>query len=159
MSEEDARSFGLPENRKARSRYARLDDAKQNYAGIDDAQWIEKVVCVLANGESVPAAVPWKTPDIWAAIPITTANAILDEGAAGIDDGKRRYSDAPRVTPDRAAWRIVQRHVPSLTEAQCRAVIKTWVDNDVMERRDYHDPIVRKTVSGLFVARRPGSLN
>ena len=86
MSEEDARSFGLPENRKARSRYARLDDAKQNYAGIDDAQWIEKVVCVLANGEF------WCRPLChgkypYLAIPITTANAILDEGAAGIDDG------------------------------------------------------------------------
>src|SRR4030095_15372640 len=41
MSEDDAEAFGLPKDRKTRSNFMRLDDAKQNYAGIGDAQWYE----------------------------------------------------------------------------------------------------------------------
>ena len=62
MSEDDARAFGLPTDAKARSNFVRLDDAKQNYAPIRDAEWFEKVVHVLDSGEAVPAATPWTPP-------------------------------------------------------------------------------------------------
>jgi hypothetical protein len=70
--------------------------------------------------------VPWEAPDLWKEIPASVANKILDEVDAGLDGGKQRFSDAPAAT-DRAAWRVVARHVPSLTEERAREVIKTWV--------------------------------
>src|SRR5262249_48435239 len=44
MSEDDAKEFGLDAGRKNRSAYVRLDDAKQNYAGIGEPVWYEKVL-------------------------------------------------------------------------------------------------------------------
>jgi hypothetical protein len=54
MSEDDAAALGLPKDRRTRSAYIRLDDARQSYAAIGDARWFEKVVYVLNNGEHVP---------------------------------------------------------------------------------------------------------
>jgi hypothetical protein len=62
MSEGDASNLGLPIDAHARSHYVRLDDAKQNYAAVLDAEWFEKVVHPLDNGELVPAAEPWTPP-------------------------------------------------------------------------------------------------
>lgn len=67
MSEDDADAFGLPTDAKFRSAYVRLDDAKQNYAPIGDAQWFEKIPYLLDNDEHVPAAVPWSPPETKAA--------------------------------------------------------------------------------------------
>jgi len=157
MAEDDARAFGLPGDRKVRSRYIRLDDAKQNYAGVEDPVWYEKVVHMLDNGEAVAAAVPWAPPDIWADIPVAVANAILDEIEAGMPDG-RRYSDAG-AAKDRAAWRVVLRHVPSLTEGQARQVISRWRKTDVLRVVASGDRVARKIRKGLAVntARRPGT--
>jgi hypothetical protein len=156
MTEEDAEAFGLPKSRQARSRFVRLDDAKQNYAAIDDAEWFEKVIYTLDNGEAVAAAVPWQPPDIWADVSPSTANRILDDLEAGFDG--RRYSDAPNAGP-RAAWPIVQKHLPNLNDQQARKVIKTWIENHVLLRVDYDDATERKPRQGLRVnpAKRPGS--
>ena len=132
----------------------RLDDAKQNYAAIGDAVWYEKVPFRLGNGEMVVAAIPWSPPDVWAAItPI--ANAILDDIEAGIDGGKRRYSDAPNAK-ERSVTIVFAKHVPSLTDRQARAIIKTWVENGMLGRDKYDDPIDRRERSGLVVLKRPG---
>jgi AAA domain len=158
MSEDDAQAFGLSKDRKNRSRFVRLDDAKQNYAGIDNPQWFENMLYRLANGEMVPATVPWSPPDIWASIPATVANAILSEIDAGLPDG-RRYSDN-NAAKDRAVWPVVQRHAPSLSEDQARKIIATWRANDVLRIIPYKDPIDRKNRQGLVVnpARRPGAV-
>jgi hypothetical protein len=158
MSEQDADALGMSADRKSRSAYVRLDDAKQNYAGIGDAIWYEKALYRLDNNEVVAAAVPWKAPDVWASLTPTVAHAILDDIDAGIDGGKRKYTDH-NGAEDRAAWRVVQRHVPSLTEKQCRAVIKEWIDNGMLNRSRYDDPVERKERSGLVVAKRPGRAN
>lgn len=156
MSEEDAKLFGLPTNRKDRAQYVRLDDAKQNYAGFGDGEWYEKVLCDLANGEAVPAAIPWVPPDFWRLIPSFTANAILDAIDEGLPQGSR-YSPAPQAK-DRAAWPVVIKFVAELTEKQARAVIATWLKNKVLAARTYYDPEHRHDRAGLFVdpTRRPG---
>jgi hypothetical protein len=64
MSEDDAKSFGLSTDALARSHYVRLDDAKQNYAAVRDAEWFEKIAHLLENGELVPAAEPWGPPPL-----------------------------------------------------------------------------------------------
>jgi hypothetical protein len=157
MSEDDADVLGLPVDRRTRSRYFRLDDAKQTYAEIGAGRWYEKSLYVFDNGEAVPAAVPWAAPNLWEKIPTSVANKILDEIDAGLDGGKQRFSGAPAAT-ERAAWPVVTRHALSLTEGQARKLIKTWVKNGVLVSRDYEDETDRKTRKGLYVnnAKRPG---
>lgn len=62
MTEDDAKGFGLPTEAASRSRYVRLDDAKLNYSAVHDAEWYEKQVCILDNGKSAVAPVPWLPP-------------------------------------------------------------------------------------------------
>lgn len=145
---------GALTDRKTRSRYVRLDDVKQNYADIGDANWYEKTLYSLDNGETVPAAVLWTPPDFWRAINGTIANRILDQIERGPADG-HRYSAANRAQ-DRAAWRVLQEHCPTLTDAQAKTVLFTWLKNATLEAREYDDPVVRKKCMGLFVIKRPG---
>jgi hypothetical protein len=158
MSEEDAVAFGLPKDRRNRGRYFRLDDGKQNYAALDDARWYEATVYFLDNDEAVAAAEPWDPPDPLAGVVVNTAIAAIDEIEAGFADG-RRYSAAPSAK-ERAAWPVVQRYMPTLTEAQARKIIKTWVDNGVLLAREYSDGTSRRPVKGLFAnpAKRPGTV-
>jgi hypothetical protein len=58
MSEEDAVALGLAKDRKTRSTYVRLDDAKQNYAAIGEANWYEKTVYARHRSRRV-ALWPW----------------------------------------------------------------------------------------------------
>ena len=81
----------MEKDRKTRSSYVRLDDAKQNYAAIGEARWFEKVVYQIGSGERVAAAVPWQAPDLWDSISTRVANEMLDDIDAGIEGG-RRYS-------------------------------------------------------------------
>jgi hypothetical protein len=156
MSEQDAESFGMPTDRKNREAYVRLDDAKQNYADIGDAVWYEKATYKLDNDELVVAAVPWKSPELWDGISSAKANRILDDIEAGIDGGKHRYSDASAAT-FRAAWQVVQRHIPTFNERQARKIIHTWIQNGSLFREQYRDDSTRKNVVGLYVnnAKRP----
>jgi hypothetical protein len=155
MAEQDAKLLGLPSERKSRSCYVRLDDAKLNYADIGDAKWYEKTLYSLDNGETVPAAVPWTPPDFWRNLPNATINAILDQIDRGPAEG-RRYSPAAQAAGDRAAWRVVTDHCSALTPEQARTVIATWLKNGMLESRPYFDPIESKKRAGLFVTRRPG---
>jgi hypothetical protein len=152
MSEADAELLGIPEDRVTRSQYVRLDSAKHNYAGIEDAQWYEKRLYTLGNGEVVPAAVPWKPPNLRALITPTVAKRIVDEIDGGIDGGKRRYSDA-RAAKDRAAWRIVQQHIPAFNEKLARKLIEDWIKAGLLEKREYRDEVYRRTQDGLFANR------
>jgi hypothetical protein len=153
MNEEDAKAFGLPTSRKARSAYVRLDDAKQNYAGIGDARWYESVTVRLDNGEYVAAALPWVPPDVWAALPPSVVNAILDDIEAGPAEG-RKYSPA-QDAEERAAWRVVTRHCPTATETLAQSVIATWLKSKMLTTAPYRDPVFRRDRQGLIVAKRP----
>ena len=72
MDEDTAKAFNIALDR--RSWFFRLDDAKSNYAPIGAAQWFERVVHTLDNGDHVAAVVPWTppvdvvTPDVRASI-------------------------------------------------------------------------------------------
>jgi hypothetical protein len=83
-----------------------------------------------------------------------TAMTILELINAGTADG-RRYTATPPI-PDRSAWRIVQRHIPILTDQQAQTVIGTWLQNGVLELRTYRDPLNRRDSQGLF-ANSPAS--
>ena len=77
-----------------------------------------------------------------------TAIAILELINAGSADG-RRYTATPPI-PDRSAWRIVQRHIPTLTDQQAQTVINTWLQKGVLKLRTYRDPLNRRDSQGLF---------
>jgi hypothetical protein len=149
MSENDAEALGFPEDRKTRSRYVRLDDARQSYAGLEDAQWYEKVLYTLGNNEVVPAAVPWQPPNVRALLTPIVARQILEDIDAGLDGGTRRYSDASAAT-DRAAWKVVIRHIPDYPEKQARKLVQEWVKNGFLVKREYDDPMERKPRDGIY---------
>jgi hypothetical protein len=79
-----------------------------------------------------------------------TAIAILELINAGTADG-RRYTATPPI-PDRSAWRIVQRHIPTLTDQQAQTVIDTWLQKGVLELKTYRDPLNRRDTQGLFAS-------
>ena len=77
------------------------------------------------------------------------ATSVLRLINAGTSDG-RRFSAAPQAK-DRAAWRLVQTAVPSLTDKAAQEVINAWLQCKVLETRSYRDPIDRRHYPGLFV--------
>jgi hypothetical protein len=62
----------------------------------------------------------------------------------------RRYSLRGRATA-RAAWRVAQKHCPAKGEAQCKEIIKQWVDAGVLVEETYDDRISRKAEMGARV--------
>ena len=140
-----------------------MDSAKVNIAPASgEATWYRLVGVRLGNetdlypnGDEVQTAVPWTPPDAWAGITSLLLNQILDDIDTGLPDGNR-YSDAPNVT-DRAAWRVVVKHVPNKSEGAARQIIKAWIKSGLLTGKDYENPVTRKTVKGLWVdnSKRP----
>jgi hypothetical protein len=161
MSEEEAKAFNIdPEQRYS---YVRLDKSKVNLTPpTRTATWFKLVSVPLGNGndeypngDDVQTVEPWEPPKTWEGLSPVTLNAALTDIDNGMANGQR-YSAAPKAA-DRAAWKIVQKHCPNRTEAQCREIIRTWVKNSVLYEDDYDDPIDRKSRKGLRVdaTKRP----
>ena len=155
MREEDAEGFGMPKDRKNRANYVRLDDGRQNYAAIGDAQWFEKKVYRLGTGEFVPAAVPWDPPDLFEGVTIYQARTILDEIDAGLPDGDR-YSDA-NSAKEKAAWQVVTKYAPSTDKTRAIRIVNKWVKDGPLLKKDYVNSNGDKA-KGLWLdaTRRPG---
>ena len=161
MSPEEAEAMGIAG--KDRRSYVRLDSAKVNLAPpLKEARWFRLFGVPLGNatqlyphGDEIQVLEPWTPPDMWEDVGNQAISNILDEIEAGISDGNR-YSSAPTAT-DRAAWKVVRKHVPEKTERQARDIIKTWVKNGVLVPDEYQSPTTRKPVTGLRVdaAKRP----
>jgi hypothetical protein len=161
MSLEEAEIFGIPEEK--RRLLVRVDSAKVNITKpLGAAKWFRLVGVPLGNatelypnGDEVQTVEPWMPPDTWADLSVDLLNKILAVIDAGLPDGSR-YTDAPRAD-DRAAWKVITGHAPTKTEGQAREVIKTWVKNRVLIRRDYDNPTTRKPAKGLWVdpTKRP----
>jgi AAA domain len=162
MSVDEARTFNIsPENRFF---YVRLDSAKVNIAAHSaKATWfrivgepIGNATAEYPNGDTVQVVEPWSPPDTWAGLSSDMLNAVLTDIDRGIDDGRRRYSNAPNAT-DRAVWPVVKRHCPDKTESQCREIIHAWLDTGLLYLEQYDDPVDRKKRNGLHVddAKRP----
>jgi hypothetical protein len=159
MSREDAATLNIRE--ADRARYVRLDDAKINLtAHAGAAMWFRLVGVELGNttvdplypkGDTIQTVERWHPVDPWASITSAVANRSLDD----IEASQPRCSEHPQAR-DRAAWPLVQRHAPELSEQQCREVIRTWVKNGVLEYAECQDN-QRRTIKGFFVnnLRRP----
>jgi hypothetical protein len=169
MSEDEAKTFDI-ETEKRRS-MIRVDDAKFNLGPPQGAVWFRIVGVKLDNstadypdGDNVQTVERWQAPDMWANLTRPVVDAILDQIERGMpDEGDmfgngpvRRYSGAKQAK-DRAAWRVVQEHVPGLTEPQAQLVIETWIRNGMLTVGPYRDMNKRRDENGLFVAKRPGA--
>jgi len=154
MSEETAALFKLSENE--RRQLVRVDSGKVNIAPPSDARWYRLVGVELGNstdrypdGDEVAVIERWVPPDLFEGMTITIMNAILDEIDAGLSDGVL-YSDS-NAAKKRAAWPVVSRHAPHKNEAQCREIIRVWIQNGVLFHEEYHDKQEYKTRTGLRV--------
>jgi hypothetical protein len=98
---------------------------------------------------------PWQPPELWTDLDNPLLNRVLDAIDNGMPNGQR-YSAASAATA-RAAWRVVQEHVPEKTEQQCRAVINAWKKSGLLFSEDYDDPVESKHRAGLKVnpTKRP----
>ena len=99
------------------------------------------------NGDEVQTVEPWSPPKTWEGLSSETLDAALTDIDAGMPNGQR-YSGASSARK-RAAWKVVQRHCPDRTEAQCREIIRSWVKNAVLFEDEYTDPVERKVRQGL----------
>lgn len=155
MTSEEAQLFNISE---AERRFlVRMDSAKVNIAPpMTEARWFKLVSVDLGNGtemypagDRVQAIEPWDPPNMWDKISQNQVDAILAEIDQGLADGNY-FSDA-RSAKERAAWKVVERHIPTLGEAQCRRVIATWMTSNPPQlvRFTYRDPVRRKEVEGV----------
>ena len=104
MSESDAETFNIPKDR--RSYFARLDDAKANYGPASAPRWFEKMVIQIANGEALPALVPW-SPPVPRAASAENCRAMLREIERGV--GGEPFS--PKLGPHpRSIRALLRRH-------------------------------------------------
>jgi hypothetical protein len=160
MSRDEAQLFNVDE--KERRMLIRLDNGKVNLMpAAPDARWFKLVGVRLDNssdtyphGDEVQTVQQWTPPDLFAGASTRIVNEILDDLDRGIEG--QRYSNANTATT-RAAWQVVTKHIDR-TEKQARAIIHTWVDNEVLIVREYDDPVDRKKRKGLFAnpVKRPG---
>jgi hypothetical protein len=161
MTPEEAGMFGLDEG--DRRFLVRYDSAKVNIAPPSiQAKWFRIIGMPLGNftdtypaGDNVQSVEPWIPPDTWAGTDNAMLNRILDDLDAGMPGGQR-YSHV-NAAEKRAAWPVVQKHCPDKEEAQCRAVIQTWVKGGTLIKESYYDPVEHKDRVGLSVAaaKRP----
>jgi AAA domain len=159
MSKDEAEMFGLTD----RESLVRVDDAKVNLTPRSpDAMWFRLVGVPIGNGtpeypngDNVQTVERWDPPDNFANVTDAIWNTIIDEIDLGLPNG-RRYTNASHAT-DRAAWKVVVKHLDR-TEKQARAIINTWVKNQVLLAEDYDDPLERKPLKGLKAnpVKRPG---
>jgi AAA domain/Bifunctional DNA primase/polymerase, N-terminal len=83
MDADEAKKLGMPEI--ARKGFFRVDGAKSNYAPVGDAEWFERRLYRLDNGEDVTAAIPWDAPtdvvndDVMASIKAAVAKGLNGE--------------------------------------------------------------------------------
>lgn len=161
MNSDEAKEFGLSD---AERRYlVRMDSGKVNIAPpTESATWFRLVGIRIGNGterypngDEVQTVERWTPPPIFADVSIPTINEILNDIEKGLPNGNR-YSSAV-AAKDRAAWRVVVKHVPEKAEAAARKMISSWLASGLLFVDEYDNPDTRKPVKGLWVnnSKRP----
>jgi hypothetical protein len=162
MTEVERAGFCL--NEIASAALFRVDSGKVNICPAVHAKWFKLIGVKLDNptdlyphGDEVQTVERWTPPDLFAGLPTTTLNAVLDQIDRGLPGGIR-YSNSG-AAKERAAWLVINELAPNKNEKQARDIIKTWLKNEVLVSKNYHDPERRASVKGLFVnpTKRPGN--
>lgn len=152
MTDEEADASNVAKDK--RRDYFRLDGAKSNYAPIEEAEWFERKVLELANGDAVAAAWPWKPPSVFRDLPPDRINIVLDEIAAGIDGALYSATKAGRSN-DRWCGQILIG--AGLNDEQAKKIIYSWLQSGLLYRSSFRDPNTRKDREGVLVdnTKRP----
>lgn len=169
MSEEEAKDFKVKET--ARRLYVRLDNGKVNLSpGNEPESWFKLVGVKLNNGndqypagDDIQTVEPWKPPATWEGTSTDTINAILDDIDFGMVDEEtgrptgHRYSEN-NAAKKRSVWPVLHNHLPAKTDKQIKEIVRIWLQNGVLEYRNYENPDRKETLKGLYVitAKRPG---
>jgi len=160
MSSEEAAKFGIKE--EDRRQYIRMDHGKVNLVPQRAIKWFRLIGVNLGNatalyphGDTIQVVEPWEPPDTWKDFSNELMERILTEIDAGLQDGTR-YTDAHNAR-ERAAYRVVQKHFTDKSEQQAREIIRTWIDNGILQKRKYENPQTRKSADGLWLnpTRKP----
>jgi hypothetical protein len=155
LREERARAFWQAQINEGRARAAEQQARTNKQAAPPlepppSAPLPPRVPLHLVSAETPPTAETQPIDPSHLAGRSPTAIAILELINAGTADG-RRYTATPPI-PDRSAWRIVQRHIPTLTDQEAQSVIDTWLQKGVLELKTYRDPLNRRDTQGLFAS-------
>jgi len=141
----------------------RVDDGKANLAPPAVKAVYRRMVGVqIANGEWVGVATAFDLPDEWQGMTDNVINTILGLINAGVqnDEGKEHYSLRPQ---DKARWvgkLIVDypfaRAEDFKSEGQAKQIIKTWLQNGLIEEIEYYSAPQRKNKKGVTAIGRVG---
>jgi uncharacterized protein YggL (DUF469 family) len=163
MTEHEADALAV--EREKRLSYVRLDDAKANLAPrATKASWFHLNNVKLnngtpdyPNGDNVVVIESWEPPQVvWEQFSAEQLNHVLDEIDDGLPNGVRYYHT--KQSPERWAGLVLIRQL-GITDAQAGEMIRTWLKNDVLQKKRYHDVSQGKEKTGLVVVseNRPGT--
>jgi len=161
MSTDEAQLYKVKSHRHT---LVRVDDAKLNIARHGEKMWFRLVGVELGNctdaygnGDSVQAAERWNPPKAFDGVTIAVACAIIDEIDQGLPSGQC-YS-ASTAAKNRAAWKVVQKHLPDKSPTHCRQIINGWLLTGVLTEETYHNANRGEDERGLLAdpAKRPGT--
>ncbi len=155
MSDDDAKALGLPTGHKARSNYVRMDDAKSNYAPLREAQWFEKMPYELANGELVPAAVPWEPPQAKVASQQDLAGlaAAIEAGCPAVN----HEPWSPKLSGDPRSIRCLLRQHGFVGADAERTVLARLRDAFQLTECEYKRPLNRSVAKGWRIGDKPSA--
>jgi AAA domain-containing protein len=160
MSPDEAKAFGISET--DRRSLIRMDATKVNLVPATEAQWFRLIGVNINNatdryphGDTIQVAETWSPPATWEGVSNAIANAILDDIEKGPEAGKR-YSSA-NAAKDRAAWKVVRKHIPDKCEQMCKSIIKKWLESGTLIEDKYYNSARRTEEPGLSVnpGKRP----
>lgn len=155
MTSEEAERLGVkPEVRRS---LVRMDSAKANIApASEQAAWFKLTSTEIGNstqaypaGDHVQVAVPWSPLTVNDLVPHHIMVEVLKDLRDGLADGSR-YSTGP-AAGDRAAWRVISNHCPTIEEVTARYIIKDMLTSKVISEEEYYDKKQRKNRKGVVV--------
>ena len=136
MTEAEGAQAGVDDFR----RFFRIGEAESNLAppSSDRNRWFEKVGVTIANGENVAAIKPWAWPDYFAGI--TTNDACRVRIAIGARENSPRENSQAKDWAGVLIADVLGLDLAKASDmAKAKAVLKTWVENDVLrvEKQTY----------------------
>lgn len=165
MTADDAAMVGIEQ--EDRHFYVRFDDAKANQSlKSNSAKWFRKETIELDNAtedcpaDFVGALVPWIPPDAFGDASIHQLNIILDKIDTGMESGERYTASARGGSIAKGRWAgCLLIDLLGMKQAQAKKVIDTWIKTGVLLEDEYHNPVRRRSETGLFAPQntRPGA--
>jgi hypothetical protein len=144
MTSAEAIQLGVEE--KDRRLHVRIDDGKSNPGPVGAANWVKIEVESLPNGDVIAVATLWVPPDPFQNVSSADMRVARELAQTG------EYRADVR-SPQWFGWRLAQHlKVPivyggansKLDMARIKAIIKTWLQNNVLEEEEREDEKRRK---------------